>query len=210
MFGLGGIFEKWMDGAVKDKELKERSEEFIRKLYQARNWKARRKEGKSLPMTHIPDYSKMYPPPIIMSYDDWMNAGCPSAIVKFKYELSSQPQWQELFNKQKETKMTRQEAIDKLKSVKPKQDHDGFIIKASVLVDGLEALGLIKFEEEKKETKLEDILVNPRAIVEILNANGYHIVKLGKNTTVKLAFGTQVELGKINGKLLEIDQEKEI
>lgn len=49
-----------------------------------------------------------------------------------------------------EQTMTREEAIERLKAVVPRQDHDGYKIKASVLVDSLEALGLIVFEEEKK------------------------------------------------------------
>lgn len=45
--------------------------------------------------------------------------------------------------------MTREEAIEKLKAIVPRQDHDGYKIKPSVLVDSLETLGLLAFEEEK-------------------------------------------------------------
>lgn len=50
--------------------------------------------------------------------------------------------------------MTREEAIEKLKAIVPRQDHDGYKIKPSVLVDSLEALGLLVLEE--KEINYED------------------------------------------------------
>lgn len=56
--------------------------------------------------------------------------------------------------------MTRDEAISELKRLPHKVDHGSDYIKASILVDGLVALGLLKLDEPKTaEQKLHDAVV---------------------------------------------------
>lgn len=77
----------------------------------------------------------------------------------------------------KENKMTRDEAICKLKNVKNDSGHLTF--SAAALVDGLEALGLIKFEEKKS---MEDVVTTARMVgpyeefIAELDKHGYKIV----------------------------------
>jgi hypothetical protein len=76
-------------------------------------------------------------------------------------------------NKPKENKMTRKEAIGIANEFQNSSNNEG-------LIDALEALGLIKFDEESKLTPL-DILngytVHVAAIIESLDKHGYKIVK---------------------------------
>lgn len=71
----------------------------------------------------------------------------------------------------KETKMTRQEAIDKFKTA---SGH----LHGSPIIDGLEALGLIKFEKENTPLKILSAYMSDadEAILELQQA-GYSIVR---------------------------------
>lgn len=53
--------------------------------------------------------------------------------------------------------MTREDAIEKLKAIVPRQDHDGYKIKPSVLVDSLEALGLIKTRSQSDFQRIDAV-----------------------------------------------------
>lgn len=84
------------------------------------------------------------------------------------------------FIKQEKSKMTRQEAIQAAKCYGA--DNPEAHIKM------LEELGLLKFEEEKKELSVIEIISShchsklANAIIADLEKSGYRIVKLGKMT----------------------------
>lgn len=101
----------------------------------------------------------------------------------------------------KETRMTRQDAIKKLKIVEPNSASSNVW-----MVDCLEKLGLIKFEEEK----FTICGVPKELIFAELEKAGYRIVKLEKNTSVRLHSCSEINSmlpGRyFNGKLIEINQ----
>lgn len=106
------------------------------------------------------------------------------------------------FTEQKEIKMTRQEAI-KIMDSDPSFSGAAWIAR-------FEALGLIKFDkEEKKESTAKQIIAAhcdyADDLLKELTEAGYRIVKIGKNTTVKLAHLAQLSDG-VNGKLIDINQ----
>lgn len=102
------------------------------------------------------------------------------------------------YNKQ-ETKMTREEAVKKLLDTGRWSTE-----KADLQVSSLEALGLIKFDQPVENFIPAYLIGNER--VQKLIDNGYRIVKLGKNTTIKLDSCVLVDKNTYNGKLVEIEQ----
>lgn len=102
--------------------------------------------------------------------------------------------------------MTQQEAIEKLNNTFAFDDADKRLVYA------LEALGLIKFEEEKpKERILSEVIHNARlrndstplsqqGFIAELEAHGYRIVKFGQYVTVEFETGIahdQVFMGRL-------------
>lgn len=94
---------------------------------------------------------------------------------------------------QKETKMTREEAVNKCYGI-PNMDN---------CIKTLEALGLIKFDQPVENFTPAYLIGNER--VQKLIANGYRIVKLGKWTGVRLDPGNRQIIH--TGELIDIQQE---
>lgn len=127
-------------------------------------------------------------------------------LVKYASEMLASPS---NVSYKQETKMTRQEAIKKIKSI---YGHDYANAEKATRV--YEALGLIKFEEEKNIKSVKQILAaymsdGDNCIAE-LNDAGYQIVKIGANSFVTIEscdeISTMSRGRTFNGKLISIKQ----
>lgn len=106
------------------------------------------------------------------------------------------------------SKMTRQDAIEKIEGLGQGLSHKG----SCSIVNALEALGLLKFEEEKKENTIYEIIRKARNIysndvignnkfMQELYDNGYRIVKLGDSVVIDVGSGIRY-LGSLVDSLL--------
>lgn len=102
-----------------------------------------------------------------------------------------------MVHNKEQTKMTREEAIRKIKNIYGNHFQD-----AEKAIAVYEALGLLKFDEPKEELywTVAGCHVSLSALHALIAKDGYQIVKLGKFTTIGMKNGTciQGELDVIN------------